>query len=515
MAKKYALYTIATDNYILPCRVMIYSFLQNNIWFRTNKHDIVIMTGNDKEHGISEENEKLLLQLYDNIKIERIDVSQYEEIWENFSEHEQPQFNICWLKLELFKDSNYDRKVFLDSDMLIIKDIYEVFSTDSQLAFSEDQCIVLKTMYKTCPYLRTKEYINSGLISVGPKMMNDKLYNTLVPYAKFIKKDNFKTPHSFKGKFPEQDFFNEVFNNFVVLPQFIYNASQHLTKKIVLPQTKIIHYLGANKPWVEMKEKEMGETHTMFKSYLKMLEDNVPYETTEFNNDILCAIINYNNDGGAVKLLNQFGSIMATKIYDTYHKEKGGEIPTNKVHVRYLNNVQYGGALRYAWNEASYGNKKYVLVITSDIVISDESIKEFAKIASDRSFLEGVGSYMFSAEDGAKVYGTTQADGGRGDAIRNQETNGLRDVDETEGWMSIYDMRLLSKVAPLITKSYNIGWAYDQTICKLAKIEGLRLVVDDRVKAFHKKGCGYNPYRAEQQFEAFKVNNWKKLGIKE
>lgn len=505
--KKYALYALVTNEVIESSCVMIYSFLANNRWFYNNNSDIVILS----DRGLlSEENENKLKNIYNNIFFRFVSIEKYKNVISNFKNADS-RFDICWLKLEIFNDNSHDKILYLDSDMVIIGDIYELFENNDDILFCEDQCEIENTKYNTDTWVRDKEYFNAGLIGVSKKWIESNSQEEILMLAEKCDCEELK----FKGLYPEQDFLNFMIKGGRMYPSIKYNLSQNIVAEsnyVKILGTKIIHFCGGKKPW-RKNERLSLNIHDFYLQYETLLNNNIDFKKIGvfYNEDILCAIINFNNDEGAIELYNGLSKIVKTKIYDTYHKDNGGFINgANKIDIEYLNNVHYGGAYRYAWNESLFYNKKYTMVITSDVVIDDNNMKILSSILSDRSFLNGIGCYGVCCCNGSKAYGTNFVTE-RNKDLYNHESGTIRLTENLEGWCMIVDNSLLSEVASKITENYNIGWAYDQTVLRLSKEKNMINVIDDRVSAFHKDGCGYNPYKAEAQFNLFKKNYWSEL----
>ena len=180
-----------------------------------------------------------------------------------------PNFAEVWTKLRVWQEVQFDQAVYLDSDLLILQNIDELFEVDSKLA-SVQACICnpLKVpkvspffTKQACPYSEhnhTDEfrrtgnvdlqaldargrYFNAGFFCFRPDQAEfDKMMQALESW------DDSQTP------FAEQDFLNVLYaNQWEALP-YVYNTLKtwdHAHAPIFdLSKIKVLHFIRA-KPW--------------------------------------------------------------------------------------------------------------------------------------------------------------------------------------------------------------------------------------------------------------------------
>ena len=233
--KKYAVFTLVTENFFEPANVMIYSFLQNNKWF---DGDIVIICTNDDFFGLRKDSRDYFVKRYgDMIKFRDVNLVEYYGILQNITKNKLPTKTfIYYFKFEMFKEDEYDVKLYLDSDIVVNANIEELFRncTDKFLVV-EDPCI------------RLAKYFNSGVLVAPKSAIPEGFYKTLMNAAETFDESFFKNIGSAKGHFGEQDIYNEL----ITEKEFIgeeYNFSPK-SYHSDLENNKIFHYCGAEKPW--------------------------------------------------------------------------------------------------------------------------------------------------------------------------------------------------------------------------------------------------------------------------
>lgn len=143
-------------------------------------------------------------------------------------------------KLNVWRLTDYDRVLYLDSDMLVTEDIEHLFSTWDKLGVND----IIASSDSGWP-----DIFNSGLFVIRP---NTEVFNKLL--------DFYRHNDSFDGA--DQGILNEYFNlqghvtmgNWLRLP-FTYNCTlnsnyEYLPAMIRFKDSiKVFHFIGLNKPW--------------------------------------------------------------------------------------------------------------------------------------------------------------------------------------------------------------------------------------------------------------------------
>lgn len=163
-----------------------------------------------------------------------------------------------YLKFEiphLLKD--YDKILYLDTDIIVCQDLRKLYSTDLKNAYAGviEDYFIKKYRKKKLKALNLKNYFNSGIILFNAEIFREQNLNY------FLKL--FCERYGNVSEFRDQDAFNVVFRNRIKLlsPKYnwlsIYELQKNkifilkfLDKFIIKSNKAIIHYAGKNfKPW--------------------------------------------------------------------------------------------------------------------------------------------------------------------------------------------------------------------------------------------------------------------------
>ncbi len=239
---------------------------------RNKNYDILIFIDN-----IFEKNKRMLLKLKPkNVSIRFFDIKQWIE--ENF-----PDFKLVaneFVTIETFYRlfipiamADYDKILYLDSDIIINQDISEIFEieTDKKIIATRDSITTM--LYDDCwekDYLinhlkfpNPHDYCNAGVVL---------FYNKNIKLDEYILKiKNF--PQDKYLRFLDQDILNLVFFNDInfvskkwnyefgrefCTPNYIKRVDEKYKEEIIDAKNnfKIIHYTTNHKPWKEFNRKE-------------------------------------------------------------------------------------------------------------------------------------------------------------------------------------------------------------------------------------------------------------------
>lgn len=132
---KYALFTVVNDDYVPGVIAMLSSFLDNNSWY---KGDILVGHTN-KRCTLSAKNQKILATKFKNIKFHTISEQSYTQIINKKFDSYNQRLIPALFKLEAFEIKGYDRIVFIDSDILILKNLKFLFDTKQDFVAYKDQ----------------------------------------------------------------------------------------------------------------------------------------------------------------------------------------------------------------------------------------------------------------------------------------------------------------------------------------------------------------------------------------
>lgn len=168
----------------------------------------------------------------------------------------RPEYRSCLNKLHAWSLQGFEKVGWLDCDMLIVKNIDELFEFDldhdEMLAAPGCTCNVfqnpkLPTEPHECPLSRSGSclnvYVNTGVFVIRP---SSQTYERLLDY-------------DYDHPLPDQDAFNEFFVNRIHLLDSSYNYMVHLSlahPEIDSKDAKIIHFTY-DKPWKKIEGTQM------------------------------------------------------------------------------------------------------------------------------------------------------------------------------------------------------------------------------------------------------------------
>lgn len=257
---------ICDSHYVTPTAVAITSLICNKN--PNTYYDIYLIVANLSEMEIEKFNE--FKGSNADIHIIKASLKKYERL----HKHEYVTA-ATYLKFDL-PDliPNQDKVLYLDGDVVIQKDLSDLFETDIKDYFAG----VVKDITQINNDLNIKNYFNAGVMLLNLKLMRENDAST----ALF----NIGTSEK-KLKFQDQDCFNIYFNNKVKLLPVIYNlfydfflqykykyTLEYINKRFgtnyssfnnIKEASFIIHMVGGYKPWIYFNSVFISEWDKYFK----------------------------------------------------------------------------------------------------------------------------------------------------------------------------------------------------------------------------------------------------------
>ena len=161
------------------------------------------------------------------------------EVSKNNSDYGTPHWNKTFGKLYIFGMTEFDKIVYIDSDMLLIKNVDNLFNKENLSA------VIAGTKFPG--HEKWSQTLNSGLIVIIPKRDEESRLFNLIKSGKIKKGGDQEVIHYAYPDWPKSLnlHLNEKYN--LLAPY----ESYYLNQKLVSSETrKIIHFVGANKPWM-------------------------------------------------------------------------------------------------------------------------------------------------------------------------------------------------------------------------------------------------------------------------
>ncbi len=243
----------------------------------------------------------------------------------------------------------YDKILYLDGDILVRKDLWNMFCTDisdSYIGGVRDYGWEVWTRSENyAQKLGTtdmNQYINSGILLINSKKIReDNLEKAFSEYALTLKNR--------KLKLPDQDLLNAVCYNKIKLLSPEYNAMQHYGfsygsmdilvncydafefKKACTDPT-IVHFAGSSKPWTTYRWRFYEEWNNIRKiaeeKFYKILNEGVYILSSAINNNKVLDIPGAKKENGLNLQLWESNSTNAQKFKLNYVGEGYYEIET-------------------------------------------------------------------------------------------------------------------------------------------------------------------------------------------
>ena len=259
---KYSYVTVlSTESYLLGVLCMYKSLKNTN----TNVPLTVVVTDNISEDIIKIlENEGISVVRKPKIKITNI-------VNEQNKDSKFMYWNNTFDKLHIFELVQFEKIVYIDSDMLILNNIDELFSRENLSA------VVAGNFY---PGNEEWVKLNSGLMVIEPKqgMLDSfmKILNSEILKGKIIGDQNIIQEYIPEWENKKELHLDHKYNIFF---QYLEYYSEKYKKS--LEDISIIHFISKNKPWMLNREqriqliaqyKKDSISYTVLEKYFKILD---------------------------------------------------------------------------------------------------------------------------------------------------------------------------------------------------------------------------------------------------
>ena len=248
MSKKYSYITfITSEKYLLGLQTMAKSLLLTK-----TKYPLSVVVPSSSSDSFVEQVKQ---HSYGAgiIKIDRIDAKN------EISNSNYKHWGDTFFKLNVARLTQFDKAVMLDLDLLILKNIDDLFERPHMSACAS--ALIKFPDWK---------YLNSGLMVIEP---NENFFNKLVANIDNARKAS-KT-----GDIGDQDVFNYLYPNWFDTPELRipeeynehYRAVYRLAKSLKhgWRDIKVIHYWGLVKPW-HLSKKELFKQYFVNARYLRL-----------------------------------------------------------------------------------------------------------------------------------------------------------------------------------------------------------------------------------------------------
>lgn len=236
-----ALCTVLSDDYVVGFLVLIGSLLR----VHPNLELPFIVVHHPDLAPLSPLSRELILHAYPKVEFHEVNADLYQNVWANRDGPlaTPPRLRSAFFILEAFNLGRFSRVITLDSDMLCMGDLSELFTHSAPFA---------ATVAYAYPEGSKLDYFNSGVLVIGKTHLTGETYQRLLDHKIS------ETYQSRKGK-ADQAILNDFFPiNAVVELDERYNMtkrrfadpfSEHQSDPS-FKDTRILHFVGG-KPWQE------------------------------------------------------------------------------------------------------------------------------------------------------------------------------------------------------------------------------------------------------------------------
>ncbi|MCM3029812.1 glycosyltransferase family 8 protein [Niallia sp. MER 6] len=247
--KDISVFSVANNKYIQPLAVMLYSLVENSSVERINIYII--------DSNLTEENKKKLNKTFEkllHVKINYLIVDDNDFLEFPISRHITKEAYYRLVIPELLKNHEIDKIIYLDCDLLVLKDLNELISIDLENnALGAVRDLGGYDRYIELGMLNPKQYFNSGVMVLNLKYWRENLITEKV--IEYIRNNKEKLTYH------DQDALNAVLHNSSKLVDIKWNVqSSMFTRNIpddlstnikeALSSPGIIHFTGYYKPWL-------------------------------------------------------------------------------------------------------------------------------------------------------------------------------------------------------------------------------------------------------------------------
>jgi lipopolysaccharide biosynthesis glycosyltransferase len=212
--------------------------------------DLIIL-----DNGLSEESKQVVLSYNENAIFRAIKKNKYNRV-DMSRTHDK--LKATYYKLDIFGIMEYDRIIFIDSDVTVMGDISEIFDCHKDIAACPTYSARLD---------RLGNGINSGVLVLNKGVINKNVYHKLIKIA--------TRGHSM----PDQKTINIFFGKSIFKLSKGYNVEKRMWKtekhKNIWDNKKILHWV-ADKPWQKLEdhqndiERSFAEIYPIWEKYYNM-----------------------------------------------------------------------------------------------------------------------------------------------------------------------------------------------------------------------------------------------------
>lgn len=325
-SSKIAMCTICNDDFVVGAQVMIHSFLRKNEWFTG---DIIVMYS-DRLSPLSEQSRNLLLSIHPDIIFRQVNESDYSEAINRFVNQSGMHLNFMpsLFTFEVFNITGYDSVMYIDSDILHINSMLEMFRVKGDF--------IVTPASLTYPS-RYHHNFSGGVFMVRGNMISKSIKNALIKFS--IKTKRF----SLLDQTIMNDFFARTPKTWVSNG---FNCSKRCfddSNFSNFDRTKIslIHYV-AEKPWNPKRRPKEASYKKLESMWIQYYEMNIVGKISSNNKKKVLVIGNSPNVSKhkVGREIDQFDVVIRVNDFRTIGFEEYVGTKTNYVVTSFATNFK-------------------------------------------------------------------------------------------------------------------------------------------------------------------------------
>lgn len=314
---KKTIVTLTSKDYIVGTYVLLYSLLKNGGLDNFNFHVLI----EDGAVDVTEFSQTLGRIANSMGKMDKIGFTVEVIKFNQFGQNTLPFYKNALAKFSIFK-LKHKEFLFMDSDMLVLNDISELFKLEAD--------------FSACVDMGTPNEFNTGLMYIKKKWLGESIYRSLI--------DSSRNEFSYRG---DQEHINTLVGNYNRLPNS-YNTLKdqyrHLGSWIF--GVKILHYIS-KKPWTpyhpilhKSGNLEFLQIEKLWNSYFEELKEktNIDYTFFKDRTDLIKYVAESYPNGYGVEVGVQEG-VFSKTILENWDCETLYLVDPWEEHEEYKNDV--------------------------------------------------------------------------------------------------------------------------------------------------------------------------------
>ena len=236
---KTAIATVITDDFVDGGRVLLSSLREQH---PETDYDVIVFY-NDEVAPLSQESMQQLHKVEPSAEFRHVDVGPYERLFEQRDKvlNTPARLIAAFVILEAFRLSEYARVICLDSDMLIVGRLDELFSCENEFA-------AVTAVDEVSGELR--QYFNTGVMVIGSAHLTGSTFDDLTQRTMMtsVDRERGKADQAVLNRYFETRDHRRLDQKFNITKRMVPDNSGDIFEQLTAQDARILHFVGA-KPW--------------------------------------------------------------------------------------------------------------------------------------------------------------------------------------------------------------------------------------------------------------------------